>query len=115
MKLSEGDELDHFEMEIKKVEKMNQAELTDEFAKEASQGMANNGDEFRSFIKSNMQQYYDQTSKDMFRQEAIDKLTKAHDFEIPEVMKTQVLNQYRSEEHTSELQSRGHLVCRLLL
>src|SRR5690625_6384670 len=25
------------------------------------------------------------------------------------------VNQYRSEEHTSELQSRGHLVCRLLL
>src|SRR5690625_6160027 len=24
-------------------------------------------------------------------------------------------NDYRSEEHTSELQSRGHLVCRLLL
>src|SRR5690625_6901216 len=24
-------------------------------------------------------------------------------------------NQHRSEEHTSELQSRGHLVCRLLL
>src|SRR5690625_5804116 len=24
-------------------------------------------------------------------------------------------NKYRSEEHTSELQSRGHLVCRLLL
>src|SRR5690625_6088261 len=24
-------------------------------------------------------------------------------------------NEYRSEEHTSELQSRGHLVCRLLL
>src|SRR5690625_6407584 len=26
-----------------------------------------------------------------------------------------VLGSYRSEEHTSELQSRGHLVCRLLL
>src|SRR5690554_7534571 len=26
-----------------------------------------------------------------------------------------VLNLYRSEEHTSELQSRPHLVCRLLL
>src|SRR5690625_6914957 len=25
------------------------------------------------------------------------------------------LEEYRSEEHTSELQSRGHLVCRLLL
>src|SRR5439155_8348010 len=28
---------------------------------------------------------------------------------------TDVVAQYRSEEHTSELQSRGHLVCRLLL
>src|SRR5690625_3336980 len=27
----------------------------------------------------------------------------------------QVFNSRRSEEHTSELQSRGHLVCRLLL
>src|SRR5690625_6409223 len=26
-----------------------------------------------------------------------------------------VVDRYRSEEHTSELQSRGHLVCRLLL
>src|SRR5690625_5533614 len=26
-----------------------------------------------------------------------------------------VSEEYRSEEHTSELQSRGHLVCRLLL
>src|SRR5439155_18155685 len=26
-----------------------------------------------------------------------------------------VATEYRSEEHTSELQSRGHLVCRLLL
>src|SRR5690625_5398569 len=27
----------------------------------------------------------------------------------------EILLSYRSEEHTSELQSRGHLVCRLLL
>lgn len=94
MKLGEGEEQDHFEMEIKKVEKMNEAELTDEFATEASQGAASNVDEFRSYIKSNMQQYYDQTANDMFKQEAIDKLSAAHDFEIPEVMKAQILNQY---------------------
>src|SRR5690625_7053381 len=28
---------------------------------------------------------------------------------------TEVVQRVRSEEHTSELQSRGHLVCRLLL
>src|SRR5690625_6590210 len=30
-------------------------------------------------------------------------------------LKTDPTNENRSEEHTSELQSRGHLVCRLLL
>src|SRR5207253_3622006 len=32
-----------------------------------------------------------------------------------EVMARRRVSPYRSEEHTSELQSRGHLVCRLLL
>src|SRR5690625_2923297 len=32
-----------------------------------------------------------------------------------QLIKNQILTNERSEEHTSELQSRGHLVCRLLL
>src|SRR5690554_7077647 len=38
-------------------------------------------------------------------------------FEVPGVARFRVnaFNQNRSEEHTSELQSRPHLVCRLLL
>src|SRR5690625_6378793 len=31
------------------------------------------------------------------------------------IVSTRTMNRVRSEEHTSELQSRGHLVCRLLL
>src|SRR5690625_6571501 len=34
---------------------------------------------------------------------------------VHEVIVTIMFNYIRSEEHTSELQSRGHLVCRLLL
>src|SRR5690625_4743797 len=34
---------------------------------------------------------------------------------IAEAIDADVLEVWRSEEHTSELQSRGHLVCRLLL
>src|SRR5690625_5486512 len=33
----------------------------------------------------------------------------------PAITMIMVINNDRSEEHTSELQSRGHLVCRLLL
>src|SRR5690625_5599861 len=34
---------------------------------------------------------------------------------LNEVVRKEGYQKYRSEEHTSELQSRGHLVCRLLL
>src|SRR5690625_6268794 len=39
----------------------------------------------------------------------------AHDLESGAIDQLQELPAGRSEEHTSELQSRGHLVCRLLL
>ena len=94
MEVGEGDDADRFEMHIKKVEIMNKPELTDELAKKQSNGEAKNIDEFRSFIKSKMQEYYDQSSDDMFKQDAIDALTEAHDFEIPEVMQDQILNSY---------------------
>src|SRR5690625_6642823 len=35
--------------------------------------------------------------------------------EVDDIGGKPLLGQFRSEEHTSELQSRGHLVCRLLL
>src|SRR5437870_8328219 len=35
--------------------------------------------------------------------------------ELPQVRQVPNVRYTRSEEHTSELQSRGHLVCRLLL
>ncbi len=94
MELGEGDDIDRFEIHVKKVEVMDQAELTDEFAKEQSGGQASNMDEFKSFIKSRMQEYYDQSARDMFRQDVIDALTSAHDFGIPEVMEEQILNNY---------------------
>jgi trigger factor len=94
VKMDFEDEEEPFELHVKKVEKMNKAELTDELAKQQSNGEAKNVDEFKSFIKSRMQNYYDQSANDMFKQDAIDALTEAHEFDIPEVMKEQILNSY---------------------
>ncbi|PWN08214.1 trigger factor [Rhodohalobacter mucosus] len=94
MELGEGDDADRFELHVKKVEEMQKAELTDEFAKEQSQGQAANVDEFRSYIKSSMQEYYDQSANDMFRNDVVNELTEAHDFEIPDVMEEQILESY---------------------
>ena len=94
VKMDFEDEEEPFELHVKKVEKMNKAELTDDFVKQQSNGEAKNVDEFKSFIKSRMQDYYDQSANDMFKQDAIDALTEAHEFDIPEVMKEQILNSY---------------------
>jgi trigger factor len=106
MELGDDEEADRFELHIKNVEKSNEPELTDEFAKEQSNGEAKNVDEFRSFIKSKMQEYYDQSANDMFRQDAVQALTDAHDFEIPEVMLEQIKNnfvEYAKQQSGGEL------------
>lgn len=94
MEVGEGDERDRFRLLVKKVEVPHKVELTDEFAKEQSNGEAKNVDEFRSYIKSQMQEYYDQTSDDLLRQDIIKALVDAHDFDIPDVFEQQVLNNY---------------------
>lgn len=94
MELSEEGADDRFELHVKKIEKMTKAELNDEFAKQQSNGEAKNIEELKSYIKSRMQDYYDQSSNDMFRQDAIDAITDAHSFDVPQVLKAQVLNSY---------------------
>lgn len=106
MELGEDEEVDRFEMHVKKVEVNHNAELTDEFAKEQSNGQAKNVDEFKSFIKSKMQEYYDQSSDDMFRQDAIDAMAEAHEFDVPEVMLEQIKNnfvEYAKQQSGGEL------------
>src|SRR5690625_7409368 len=55
----------------------------------------------------------------LFRSALLDPLHRAadlaHELLVRCGLHLQTLNRRRSEEHTSELQSRGHLVCRLLL
>jgi len=94
MEVGEGDEKDRFRVTVKKVQKPDKAELNDEFAKEQSGGEARNVDELKSYIKSRMQQYYDQSADEAFRQELREKLTEAHDFEVPDVMLDQIKNSY---------------------
>lgn len=94
MELGESDEADRFRVTVKNIQKVHKAELTEDFIKEQSNGQAENEDEFRSYIKSQMQEYYDQSSEDMFRNEMISQLVEAHEFDVPGVFLEQVLNSY---------------------
>lgn len=94
MELGEGDEKDRFRVTITKVQKLIKAELNEEFIGKNSNGEAKNEDEFKSYIKSQMQKYYDQTAGDLFKNEVVDSLVEAHEVEVPEVFLEQVLNSY---------------------
>ena len=94
MSIPHGDHEDELEITIKKVQKMHKAELTDDIIKDQSNGEAENLDEFKSYIKSRMQQYYDQTSDDLFKNDVADALVEAHDFEVPETFVAQIQGSY---------------------
>lgn len=94
VEIGHDDHTHRFHLIIKKVEKLHKAKLTDEFVKKQTNEEAKNVDEFKSLIKSRIQNYYDQSAGDLFKNDVIEKLVEAHGFEVPEVFLNQVLNQY---------------------
>ena len=94
VEIGHDDHTHNFHLVIKKVEKLHKAKLTDEFAKQQTNEEAKNVDEFKSLIKSRIQDYYDQSADDLFKNDIIDEMVDAHDFEVPEAFREQVLNQY---------------------
>ncbi len=94
MTIPHGDHEDELEITIKKVQKLHRAELSEQIIKDQSNGEAENEDEFKSYIKSRMQEYYDQTAEDLFKNDVADALVEAHDFEVPETFVAQVQGSY---------------------
>jgi trigger factor len=94
MSIPHGDHEDELEITLKKVQKMHKAELNSELIKAQSNGEAENEDEFKSYIKSRMQQYYDQTSEDLFKNDVADALVEAHEFEVPVTFVAQIQESY---------------------
>jgi len=86
-----------FELTVKTVEKSQPRELTEEFVKQQTNGEIEDPDKFQSFVKSKMQDQYDQSAKEMTRREVVEKLVEAHDFKIPEVFVTQIQNMYLNQ------------------
>jgi trigger factor len=83
-----------FKLLIKKVEKSEPAKLTDAFAKEQSDDEAKNVDEYRSLLKSQLQDYYDQVAENNFKNDLTNILVEKSEFKVPEKFVEQVQNQY---------------------
>jgi trigger factor len=97
MKIEEDGEKDHFRVTVNNVQKLHLAEMDEEFIKKNSNNEATNEDEFRSYLKSKMQEYYDQSANDLFRNEVVTAMVDAHEFDVPEAFVEQVKSGYVSQ------------------
>lgn len=94
VELGEDDNKDTFRLVVKKVKGVSKANLTDEFAKKQTNEEAKNVDEYKSLLKSRIQNYYDQSAEDLFKNDMVDEMVDAHTFDVPEVFVEQIQNQY---------------------
>ena len=94
MTLEEDGETDLFRVEVKKVQALHKAEMNEEFIAKQTNNEAKTEDEYRSFIKSKMHEYYDQSSDDFFKNDAVQAMVDAHEFDVPEAFVAQVKESY---------------------
>ncbi|HKI43818.1 MAG TPA: trigger factor [Balneolales bacterium] len=83
-----------FRILIKKVETKEIPELSEEIIKKQSNGEAEDEDSFRGYMKSRIQDYYDQTAKQLAQQQTRDEYVKKQEFDVPQTLVERILNGY---------------------
>ncbi len=76
----------HVKTFVKRIEKLDLPELTDEFVKEKFPGKYSSVDELRSGIRERIQNLFDEQSSREVRNKIADELVKRHEFPIPETL-----------------------------
>ncbi len=95
--MAHGDHSHKYKVTITKNQKLTPAVLNEEFIKEATRDEAKTEDEYRSYLKSRIQEYFDKTSNELAREEIADSLVKAHEIEVPETIIDMMVNAYLEE------------------
>lgn len=85
VELGEGGDKATYHLTVKKILRQENPELNNEFVKEATSGQLDSVEKFRSQIKSQIQNYYDESADGMAKQQLMEKLIQAHDLEVPKV------------------------------
>lgn len=92
-----SEEKDKFKLLVKKVDEISLPEMNEEFFKEQSEGEATTEEEYRSYLKSRMQDAYDRRSEEMLKEEVVNRMIENHDLEVPEAFKKQIQDMYLNQ------------------
>lgn len=83
---------------ITKIEKVVLPETTDEFVKSISQNKATSFEEYRTYLKKQMIEYYETQADNIYTNSLINKVVENNDFEAPKGYVEFLLNRFVEEE-----------------
>lgn len=94
VEMEHGDHSHKYKITITSHQKLTKAVMDEAFIKKATQDEATTEEEYKTFLKNRIQNYFDETSKDLFKEAIAEVLVNSHDFEVPESMIDLMVSQY---------------------
>ncbi len=83
----------HIKVTVKKIEKVELPELTDEFIKEQFQGKFESADKLKADIRKQLETMFEEESSRTVKNQIADEIVKRHDFPVPESLISKVFDQ----------------------
>ena len=90
----ENEEEIPYEVTIKEIKQTILPELDETFARKITGEEDSDVEDMRDVVKQSIEAEYEQNFARLYRDELIDKLISAHDFEVPQALTIQILNSY---------------------
>lgn len=95
--IKHGDHSHYYRLAIKAVKALTKPALSEELIEKFSNGQYKNEEEYRAFLKSRVQEYYDNTAETMIKNELSEALVNAHSFDVPATLQTMLIKRYVEE------------------
>lgn len=92
--IKHGDHSHQYKLTVKEVQTLVKPELTEDLIEKFSNGQYKTEEEYKAFLKSRVQEYFDQTADTMLKNQLVDVMTEKHDFEIPSTLIDMLIKRY---------------------
>ena len=92
--IKHGDHSHQYKLVVKEVQTLVKPEISEDLVEKFTNGEHKNIDEYRAFLKSKVQDYFDQTADTMLKNHLVDVLVEKHEFEVPKTLIEMLIKRY---------------------
>jgi trigger factor len=92
--IKHGDHSHLYKLVVKEVQTLVKPELTEDLIEKFSNGQYKTEEEYKAFLKSRVQEYFDQTADTMLKNQLVDVLVEKHAVEVPQTLLDMLIKRY---------------------